>query len=275
MALDNRIEFVCKLLAIFILIDGGTLTSGINGDDANQMYVDLLEDMSFEDGEAYNASLMPIMKGIKQPDRSIPAESMMWDIWEEMRACDQELANDILEPMFDFMRAQTEKTRKNLKDLGAYLHYRERDVGNTVLSAVMRFLMDLRLTTEELQLMGPIDENCSRHITTINDIFSWEKELAKSHVVGHEEGSFLCSSVKILAEEANLTIDASKRVLFAMVREWELTHLKLAEEISQSEQVAADRKDVIVGYVKGLEYQMSGNELWSTRTLRYIGAGSS
>lgn len=229
---------------------------------------DLLEDMSFEDGEAYNASLMPIMRGDKQPDRSVPAESIMWDLWEDMRACDRELADQILEPTFVFMRAQTDRARNNIKGLGAYLLYRERDVGKALLSALMRFSMNLRLTPEELQIVRPIDENCSKHLSIINDIYSFEKELVQSQV-GHEEGSVLCTGVKVLADEAGLTIEASKRLLLAMAREWELTHFKLAEEIGRDERVPADRKDAVARYITGLELQMSGNELWSTSTLRY------
>ncbi|KAI1176094.1 Aristolochene synthase from penicillium Roqueforti [Nemania sp. FL0916] len=255
MADDDRIASACKLLTILFLID------------------DLLEDMSFEDGEAYNNALMPIMRGDKLPNRDIPAEAMMWDLWEDMRALDFDLANEILEPTFVFMRAQTDRERKNIKGFGSYLIYRERDVGKALLSALMRFSMNLHLTPEELQLVKPVDENCSKHISIINDIFSWEKELAQSYT-GHEEGSVLCSSVQVLAEEANLTIDASKRVLFAMAREWELTHLKLSDEIGSDPSLTSERKGAVLSYVKGLEYQMSGNELWSASTLRYIGVNS-
>lgn len=134
--------------------------------------------------------------------------------------------------------------------------------------------MSLHLTPDELQLAKPVDENCSKHISIINDIFSWDKELAQSYI-GHEEGSVLCSSVQVLAEEAKLTIEASKRVLFAMAREWELTHLKLANEIGNNMSLISDRKGAVLSYVKGLEYQMSGNELWSASTLRYIGVNVS
>lgn len=82
----------------------------------------------------------------------------------------------------------------------------------------------------------------------------------------------LCSSVQVLADEANLTIEGSKRVLFSMAREWELTHLGLEDAIRRDTSLLADRKDAVLAYVKGLEYQMSGNELWSATTLRYIGA---
>lgn len=46
-----------------------------------------------------------------------------------MRAHDRYLADEILEPTFTFMRAQTDRARLNMKELGQYLEYRERDVG--------------------------------------------------------------------------------------------------------------------------------------------------
>lgn len=95
---------------------------------ANQP-VDLLEDMSFEDGAAYNNKLMPISRGDVLPDRNVPVEYITYDLWESMRACDRKLADEILEPVFTFMRAQTDPKRLGITELGAYLEYRERDVG--------------------------------------------------------------------------------------------------------------------------------------------------
>lgn len=85
--------------------------------------------MSFEEGEAYNASLMPLCRGDVQPDRTVPVQWMMYDLWEEMRECDKVLADQTLEPVFVFMRAQTSKERLSVKGLGPYLHYRQGDVG--------------------------------------------------------------------------------------------------------------------------------------------------
>jgi len=64
----------------------------------------MLEDMSFDDGEAYNNQLMPIMRGEVQPDPERPVEVMMWEMWEGMRACDRDLADRTLEDTFVFMR---------------------------------------------------------------------------------------------------------------------------------------------------------------------------
>lgn len=96
-----------------------------------------------------------------------------------------------------------------------------------------------------------------------NDIYSWEKEL-KASKTGHAEGSSLCSGVLVLAQCSGLDIAAAKRVLWAMTREWELTHDRMV-----ASQQASGCSEAVSLYMKGLEYQMSGNELWSKTTLRY------
>lgn len=63
------------------------------------------------------------------PDRSIPAQWIMFDIWEMMRSHDKHLADAVLEPTFTFMRAQTDRARLTIKEMGPYLVYREADVG--------------------------------------------------------------------------------------------------------------------------------------------------
>ena len=85
--------------------------------------------MSFKDGAAYNESLMPLMRGDVLPDRRVPVQWIMYDLWEDMRRCDHELAVSILEPVFRFMRAQTSSERLSVSGLGRYLDYRQHDVG--------------------------------------------------------------------------------------------------------------------------------------------------
>ena len=60
---------------------------------------------------------------------SIPAEFIIYDLWESMREHDRELADEVLEPTFVFMRSQTDRARLHIKELGEYLQYREKDVG--------------------------------------------------------------------------------------------------------------------------------------------------
>ncbi|EKG16278.1 hypothetical protein MPH_06512 [Macrophomina phaseolina MS6] len=188
----------------------------------------------------------------------------MYDLWEGMRKHDKDLADEILEPTFTFMRAQTDKARLEMRELGQYLEYRERDVGKALLSALMRFAMDIRLPAAEITLMTPLERNCSKHTSSVNDIYSFDKELRTSQM-GHAESAAVCSAVSVLATETGLSVEACKRVLWAMVREWEAVHDELVESVQNTGRISEAAKL----YMKGLEYQMSGNELWSHSTLRY------
>ncbi|KAF9870659.1 hypothetical protein CkaCkLH20_11965 [Colletotrichum karsti] len=225
----------------------------------------LLEDMSLEEGSAYNERLISLSKGKAEPDRAVPVEWITYELWNDMRSCDKVLADAILEPVFTFMRAQTDKSRLSINELGHYLNYRERDVGKALLSALMRFSMKLHLSPEQLHSVHEIEMNCSKHISVVNDIYSWEKELLASQN-GHEEGSALCSSVSVLSSETNLHFSASKRILWVMCREWELVHEDLVKRRLES-QIACSSD--LRAFMKGLEYQMSGNEAWSESTPRY------
>ncbi|KAL8635775.1 MAG: hypothetical protein Q9228_006771 [Teloschistes exilis] len=250
-ALDDRIHFACRLLTVLFLID------------------DILEDLSLEDGKAYNENLIPISRGEVTPDRNKPAEFILYDLWESMRAHDKELADEILEPYFTFMRAQTDPARTDgtVKKLGPYLEYREKDVGKALLAALMRYSMGLHVTREELDSVEEIERNASKHLSVVNDICSWEKEVLASKS-GHVEGAALCSSVQVVAAEAEIETASAKRVLWSMCREWEARHIEL-EARKLKERPAPSQ--AIMSYIKGLEFQISGNEQWSETTKRYVG----
>ncbi len=213
---------------------------------------------------------------------SIPAEFVIYDLWESMRKLDLELADQVLEPTFVFMQSQTDKIRMSIRGLGEYLRYREKDVGKAyvsftstqlgfqtnvgiyrLLSALMRYSMGLRPTQAELAALRPLEENCSKHISIVNDICSFEKEVLAEKTV-HPEGAHLCSAVKVIAAETSLSTGAAKRVLWAMVREWERAHEAMTQALGP--QTSATVRE----YVCGLQCQMSGNELWSRTTPRYL-----
>ncbi len=132
-----------------------------------------------------------------------------------------------------------------------------------LLSALTRFSMVLHLSPAELQSMNGLERYCARHIAAVNDITSWEKEVRASQS-GHHEGSVLCSAVKVVTEEMGVGVEAAKRMLWLMTREWERVFDGMTREI-----LGAGCDQAVKDYMRGLEYQMSGNELWSLTTLRY------
>ncbi|KAF4332039.1 Aristolochene synthase [Fusarium beomiforme] len=125
-----------------------------------------------------------------------------------------------------------------------------------LLSSLMRFAMDLRRTPAELALMEPLERNCSKQISVVNDIYSWSKELRQSEK-SHEEGSFLCSAVKVFSVSTSVDIDATVRILRHMIREREHIYDEIVSKVE-----AEGFSEAVKRYTKGLEYQMSGNELY-------------
>jgi aristolochene synthase len=224
--------------------------------------------MSLEEGKKYNDALMPVMAGEKLPDHSSPEQSMMHELWEGMRACDRELADDLLEPTFEFMRAQTAPIRLHLTSLGQYLLYREEDVGLKLLCSMQRFSMGVYLTPAQLKSVELIEKNASKHISVVNDIYSFNKELLQN-AASKKEGSVLCTAVKVVADECAFHFDAAKRVLWLTCREWELVHQRLEAQRKGEEGFTPE----LAQYVKGLELLMSGNEVWSATTPRYHNYG--
>ena len=126
----------------------------------------------------------------------------------------------------------------------------------------MRFCAGLDMTPEELALVKPLEDNGMRHITFVNDICSFEKELLSAQD-GFELGA-ICSSVPIMMDLCGVGESEAKRVMWQMVRGWEVRHFQLADEM-----LCKSSSPAIRAFLKGLEYQMSGNELWSLLTPRY------
>ncbi|TRX96865.1 hypothetical protein FHL15_002171 [Xylaria flabelliformis] len=224
-AKEDRLIHACKLITTVFLTD------------------DILETMSLTDGTAYNAKLVPVCRGEVLPNRNDAVEWILYDLFEEMRAKDKVLADECLEPTFEFLRSQTEDTRKHVSQLASYLDYRYRDIGQT--------------------LMIPLEKNSGKHLTIVNDIFSWEKEVKASKEL-HSEGAILCSSLKIVMDETGINVDGAKRLLWLLAREVELKQEDLRNEFLA---IYPSCSEDLRRYMRELEYLMAGNEQWSKETV--------
>jgi aristolochene synthase len=79
LARNDSIHFACRLLTVLFLIDGNSdvpvspvsILSLVKS-PLRLTIIDLLEDMSFAEGEAYNEKLIPIARGDVLPDREQP-----------------------------------------------------------------------------------------------------------------------------------------------------------------------------------------------------------
>ncbi|KAI0141748.1 Aristolochene synthase [Xylariaceae sp. FL1272] len=242
---DDKIRFACRIITLLFLTD------------------DEIDHMSIEDAEVYNERLILIARGLQRPDPLIPAEWMMWDLWEEMRAHDEELTATVEEPCFLFMRAQVDKTRLNPGNLAKYFEFREKDIGTALVCAIMTFGMGIRLTDEELELTRPVVSNFAKNLLCFNDIYSYEKELRVERE-SKLSGGTVVSAVPIIAGLAQVGPESAKRILWTMCREWEVNHHRMVANV-----LAEHHSSNLEMFFKGLEYQYAGNELWSHETGRY------
>lgn len=125
--------------------------------------------------------------------------------------------------------------------------------------------MGLHISAQELDSVADIEDNCGRHISLVNDIYSYEKERLASQS-SEQEGAVLCNAVQVLANQLDLGIGPTRYMLWILIREWEYTH----QELVKNRTAALPKCTVeLLAYVNGLEYHMSGNELWSRTTKRY------
>ncbi|KAK7181201.1 aristolochene synthase [Paraphaeosphaeria sporulosa] len=246
--LDDRMVGVCKFLTTGFLID------------------DMLDRMSVEDGKAHNAVVIACSRGERLPDRKKPAQWIMYDLFEEFREIDKELADMLLGYTIDFFEAQTDADRSKPKSLKDYFEYRHADLGKGFMSGVMCFSMGLHMKPEELALVQPLEMNVMRHVTLVNDIASYEKEVlaaGKGFALGQ-----LCSAVPIVMTACGVNELSAMRIMWEMSRELEKQHFVLLEEAMKQCNSESMRL-----YAKGLEFQAAGNERWNLLTPRYNRSG--
>jgi aristolochene synthase len=111
LSLDERIHWGCRLLTTGFLID------------------DLLDRMSVEDRVVHNMKVIEYARSNLLPDRNIPAQFIMFDLFESMREVDKQLADKLLEPTIDFLVAQADGNRMKPMNLKEYFDYRDADLG--------------------------------------------------------------------------------------------------------------------------------------------------
>lgn len=86
--------------------------------------------MSLEEGSALIERIISIVNGTLEPDRSVPAEWMMKEVWDNLASIDKVLTDQMKEPAFVFWRSQVAAERLTPKTLKTYLRYREDDIAS-------------------------------------------------------------------------------------------------------------------------------------------------
>lgn len=84
--------------------------------------------MSVEDGERYNATIIECCRGDRDPNRSEPAQWILYDSFNKFRLVDRNLADNLSEHTTTLLIAQTKAGRSQRMNLEEYFEYRYDDL---------------------------------------------------------------------------------------------------------------------------------------------------
>lgn len=91
------------------------------------LYIDILDDMSFEEGEIFTERLILVSQKEKYVDYNIPIEYLVSELWRFIRQIDAETATQVMQETFLLWKEQVNDSRSKWDDLDTYLDYRVRD----------------------------------------------------------------------------------------------------------------------------------------------------
>ncbi|KAK0609429.1 hypothetical protein B0T14DRAFT_572124 [Immersiella caudata] len=117
----------------------------------------------------------------------------------------EDLTREIEEPAFVVWRSQVTPERLKPKTLKSYFTYRELDIASGYTSPGSSTLEHgpTHISPAELERTREIEKNYSNFITSINNVYSHDKEILAAKKL-HVEGGFLCSAVQAIADETSL-----------------------------------------------------------------------
>jgi aristolochene synthase len=171
----------------------------------------------------------------------------------------------VLDTYMQMLACHCDPQRGASSTLRDYLVFREVDVGMPICMAILYWTENIALTPSDIEILKPLEHVANYHVSILNDIFSFEREWTAAQNLG--QGAVLVNGVRILADEAVVSVSAAKTLCFALVRAWEAEFQRMAEEIL----VGAEKVDGrLVRAIAGIERRMTGAEAFSWRTTRYL-----
>lgn len=133
-------------------------------------------------------------------------------------------------------------------------------------TALMRFGANIHLTKAQLSQTKSLESTAFRHVSIINDIYSWEREWQVSQAT-LTDGAQPFSAVAILAKETSQPFPVCKKSLYDYCRDLELGFKQDADGFRHNGSLELTPE--VEKYLQSLEYFMSGMETWSQWTPRY------
>lgn len=82
-----------------------------------------------EEGKAFAARLIPLIKDKRSPDRSDPLDWIIDNTFANLRECSPKLTDEVIEGLMLYIRGQVNEARLKDTDMAAWLQQRRKEGG--------------------------------------------------------------------------------------------------------------------------------------------------
>ncbi|KAK5658076.1 hypothetical protein OQA88_2632 [Cercophora sp. LCS_1] len=248
----TRVQLACELLLLGFLMD------------------DWFDNNTFETNTALVSRLNALLTSPSTFSPETNIETMHTTLFRRILAATTpslpEAPTAILTTYMHMLACHCDVSRGEATSFREYLVFREVDVGMPICRELLYWTEDLALTNEDKKLLAPLERVANYHVSILNDIFSFDREWKAAETLG--QGAVLVNGVRILADEAAVSVGTAKRLCFAFVRAWEVEFKRMVDETLEG--VGGMEGERLQRAVVGIERRMSGAEAFSWRTKRYL-----
>lgn len=127
--------------------------------------------------------------------------------------------------------------------------------------------MGISISEEEMNLCERLTRPAWIHVCLVNDLYSWEKEYQASQKYDKTQ---TFNAIWVLMREHSFTVDQAKDFCRQKIKENVTEYLRNVEENRNNENLSPDLRR----YIVCMQYQLSGNLVWSRLCPRYNLAAS-
>jgi len=211
----------------------------------------------YDDEEDYSQ-----VSAVAAVDRKLAQKKLLKNLFGQFLSVDRKQGAAILEAFASYkLMAEALDKDQDFENIQQYIDYRFRDYGSHFILACTLFGADIDpLTEAETELVDPFIQLGFRHISLLNDYYSFDIEYAST-----EDKERLVNGVYLLAKLHNIPTDQAKEQLREIAAGLDQD---FREQWTRAMAVGklSDRLQKVVTVIAS---QMVGNMVWASSCLRY------
>ncbi|KAJ6103750.1 hypothetical protein N7486_003972 [Penicillium sp. IBT 16267x] len=193
-----------------------------------------------------------------------PMEKLLVPFIRELLRYDKERAIPVLRAWRYWVQNVDSKGVDDFNTIDEYILYRTINVGLLPFDAMMRYVMELDVTPEEVELVKPIHSHACASAGLTNDYWSWTKEVANER----QHKMRIMNGVTVLMKEKNIVVTEARELLKELALVYESKTADLCAKVLSLERTPPPSKDFPL-YVQAYLWFVAGNSYWSSTYRRY------